>query len=70
MFERWIKLFGETCDELSEGPVAGAFGAKATRIAESLEFVRTSMACWSASTTRSMSRHARSPEAFDEMRYP
>jgi hypothetical protein len=22
MFERWIKLFGETCDELFEGPVA------------------------------------------------
>jgi hypothetical protein len=40
MFERWIKLFGDTCGELFEEPVAETFRAKATatRIAESLKF--------------------------------
>ena len=38
MFERWIKLFGDPCGELFEEPVAEAFRAMATRIAESLKF--------------------------------
>ena len=37
MFDRWLRLFGETCDELFEDGVALAFRAKAVRIAESLK---------------------------------
>ena len=37
MFDRWLRLFGETCDELFENEVAEAFRAKAVRIAESLK---------------------------------
>jgi hemoglobin len=37
MFDRWLRLFGETCDELFEHGVAEAFRAKAARIAESLK---------------------------------
>ena len=36
-FDRWLRLFGETCDELFENEVAEAFRAKAIRIAESLK---------------------------------
>jgi hemoglobin len=36
-FDRWLRLFGETCDELFENEVAEAFRAKAVRIAESLK---------------------------------
>jgi hemoglobin len=38
MFDRWLRLFGETCDELFANEVAQAFRAKAIRIAESLKF--------------------------------
>ena len=37
MFDRWLRLFGETCDDLFENEVAEAFRAKAARIAESLK---------------------------------
>ncbi len=37
MFDRWLRLFGETCDELFECEVAEAFRVKAARIAESLK---------------------------------
>jgi hemoglobin len=37
MFDRWLRLFGETCDELFENEAAEAFHAKAARIAESLK---------------------------------
>jgi hemoglobin len=37
MFDRWLRLFGETCDELFENEVAEAFRTKAARIAESLK---------------------------------
>ena len=37
MFDRWLRLFGETCDELFENEVAQAFRAKAVRFAESLK---------------------------------
>ena len=37
MFDRWLRLFGETCGELFENEVAEAFRAKAARIAESLK---------------------------------
>ena len=37
MFDRWLRLFGETCDELFENEVAEAFRIKAARIAESLK---------------------------------
>jgi hemoglobin len=37
MFDRWLRLFGETCDELFEDEVAEAFRVKAARIAESLK---------------------------------
>jgi hemoglobin len=37
MFDRWLRLFGETCDELFEKEVAEAFRAKAARIAEGLK---------------------------------
>jgi hemoglobin len=37
MFDRWLRLFGETCDELFENEVAEAFRARAGRIAESLK---------------------------------
>ena len=36
LFDRWLELFGETCGELFDPSVAGAFRAKAERIAESL----------------------------------
>jgi hemoglobin len=37
LFERWLKLFGEACDELFGETEADAFRAKAARIAESLK---------------------------------
>jgi hemoglobin len=37
LFDRWLQLFGETCDELFDGAVAEAFRLKAARIAESLK---------------------------------
>jgi hemoglobin len=37
MFKRWLALFDQTCGELFEAPIADAFRAKATRIAESLK---------------------------------
>jgi len=37
MFDRWLRLFGETCDELFEDEVAEAFRVKAARIAESMK---------------------------------
>jgi hemoglobin len=36
LFDRWLTLFGQTCDELFEPRRAGAFRAKAARIAQSL----------------------------------
>ena len=37
MFERWLALFEETCNELFEPSLADAFQVKAVRIAESLK---------------------------------
>ena len=37
LFERWLTLFNETCDELFDASVSGAFRGKAARIAESLK---------------------------------
>jgi hemoglobin len=37
LFEHWLGLFEETCDELFEDRVASAFAMKARRIAESLK---------------------------------
>ena len=37
MFERWLALFEQTCDELFDDRIAGMFGFKARRIAESLK---------------------------------
>jgi hemoglobin len=37
LFERWLALFNETCDELFDEAVGGAFRGKAARIAESLK---------------------------------
>jgi hemoglobin len=37
LFERWLALFNETCDELFEQAVGDAFRCKAARIAESLK---------------------------------
>jgi hemoglobin len=37
LFERWLALFNETCDELFDDGISGAFRAKAARIAESLK---------------------------------
>jgi hemoglobin len=37
LFEQWLKLFRETCDELFEDNLAKAFVVKAERIAESLK---------------------------------
>ena len=37
MFDCWLRIFGETCDELFESDVAAAFRVKAARIAESLK---------------------------------
>jgi hemoglobin len=37
LFERWLALFDETCRELFDDDIAGAFRAKAERIAESLK---------------------------------
>lgn len=36
MFERWLKLFGNTCAELFEPEVADAFRLRAERVARSL----------------------------------
>jgi hemoglobin len=37
LFDRWLQLFGETCNEVLEDDVAPVFRAKAARIAESLK---------------------------------
>ena len=37
LFERWLKLFNETAGELFDDAVSAEFGAKAARIAESLQ---------------------------------
>lgn len=37
LFDRWLALFNETCGELFDDRLAGEFGAKAARIAESLK---------------------------------
>lgn len=37
LFDRWLELFAETCDELFDDDVAALFCVKATRIAESLK---------------------------------
>ena len=37
LFERWLKLFGETCSEQFDESIAQAFRVKAVRIAESLK---------------------------------
>jgi len=37
LFERWLALFNETCDELLDEAVGDAFRGKAARIAESLK---------------------------------
>ena len=37
LFNRWLALFGETCDEIFESDTAGLFRQKAARIAESLK---------------------------------
>jgi hypothetical protein len=42
MCERCIKLFGDTCGDLFEEPVAEAFRAKGMRIAESPKFALSS----------------------------
>ena len=39
MFDRWLRLFGETCDEVFEAEIAAAFRVKAARIAESLKLM-------------------------------
>jgi hemoglobin len=37
LFERWLMLFNETCDELFDASVSRVFRGKAARIAESLK---------------------------------
>jgi hemoglobin len=37
LFDRWLELFGTTCDELFDEDTADAFHAKAERIAESFK---------------------------------
>jgi hemoglobin len=37
LFDRWLSLFEQTCNELFDAPVAAALSAKARRIAESLK---------------------------------
>ena len=37
LFDRWLELFGQTCDELLDHSLSVAFRAKAARIAESLK---------------------------------
>lgn len=37
LFDRWLELFGKTCDEIFTEDLAGAFRERATRIAESLK---------------------------------
>jgi hemoglobin len=37
LFERWLALFDETCREMFDRDLAGVFGGKARRIAESLK---------------------------------
>ena len=39
LFDRWLVLFAETCNDLFEDAVAKAFIAKAERIAASLKIV-------------------------------
>jgi hemoglobin len=53
LFDQWLKLVRETCDELCEDDLATAFMAKAERIAESLKlslFYRPDRA-WSGSSS-------------------
>lgn len=38
LFERWLGLFGETCNELFSETIADSFRDKAKRIATSLQF--------------------------------
>ena len=80
MFERWIKLFGDPCGELFEEPVAEAFRAMATRIAESLKFALSASLSPVAGRNASSSRRrtlglllnvvATAPMEFGEMRRP
>jgi hemoglobin len=37
LFDRWLALFDETCREMFDRDLAGVFGGKARRIAESLK---------------------------------
>lgn len=37
LFDRWLALFGQTCDEIFDSGTAGLFRLKAARIAESLK---------------------------------
>jgi hemoglobin len=37
LFERWLRLFGETCDDLFDEPTSAALRDRAERIAESLK---------------------------------
>jgi hemoglobin len=37
LFERWLTLFNETCDELFDAGISEEFRGKAARIAESLQ---------------------------------
>jgi hemoglobin len=37
LFQRWLRLFNETCREMFDDPVSAEFRAKAERIAESLK---------------------------------
>ena len=37
LFDRWLALFGQTCDETFDSHTAGLFRLKAARIAESLK---------------------------------
>jgi hemoglobin len=57
LFDRWLSLFEQTCDELFDAPVAAGFRAKAHRIAESLKlalFYRPDRP-WPPSASRAMS---------------
>ena len=37
LFDRWLALFGEACDEMFDDDIAGLFRLKAAKIAESLK---------------------------------
>ena len=37
LFDRWLSLFGQTCDDMFDSETAGLFRLKAARIAESLK---------------------------------